>query len=582
MYLYIFGLFPGLAYFYRSMSQAATKVKDLLAAIPAATRRKAEKFPVREAEELDKGTWVAFVDEGAESYDVQLSLSRGNLLQHTCDCGKLDAEGFCLHQLAVLLQVSSLSGKTPLATATKRKKKEDPLETMLGQISQEELQEWVRTLLQQHKNLQMDFMSRFGPKPDDYTAEEIKQMTDAAVKSVVKNKKKIDQTELRQILDLWKKVHAPVLECCISHIANPDKLHMMNALLEAVRYWCGTLLINSVKLDNYLTDLYNALIAPLHKMAVEDTWQKVIHAYNLQVQIIDNALSPLWVHFLCRLVVAETHSNRADFILNELKATYLLFSSKKGQVPGSWFTKLLMETYSKLNKKEECIEWLHTLTYDDEFNLKLINELIENDKLERAERLSKDCIKQNYQKQYNTPYLVLLKRIYRKQPAQLLKLYEVILEIFPVGCSIDDYKLIKENYYKNNIDLQKKWVTKAIQSLSGSAIYDYYVADLFFSICKYEGKLDKMLDKIEDSKVVQMPLLYFDDLYDYSKKVFLKRLATLNINYSLENNNLELARLLAKKIKEKYTNVEISTIFNNSGRYWGKNFVDFCKEQWNK
>jgi len=99
LYIYIFGLFAGLAYFYRPMSQVATKIKELLAAIPAATRRKAEKFPVREAEETDKGNWVAFVDDGAESYDVQLSLSKGNLLQHTCDCGKVDADGFCLHQL---------------------------------------------------------------------------------------------------------------------------------------------------------------------------------------------------------------------------------------------------------------------------------------------------------------------------------------------------------------------------------------------------------------------------------------------------------------------------------------------------
>ncbi|MCU0374524.1 MAG: hypothetical protein MUF24_04365 [Chitinophagaceae bacterium] len=437
-----FGVHGSLAYFYRPMSDAAIKIKELLAALPAATRRKAEKLPVREAEEADKGEWVAFVDDGANSYDVQLSISRGNLLRHTCDCGKLDADGFCLHQMALLLHISTISTSVPTAPKTKRNKKEDPIDTLLAQVEYDELRAWVKELLQQKKDVMVAFTTRFSAKPTDYTLAEIMQMTDAAVKSIVKNKKRIDQSELKQILALWQKVHAPVIACYLNNITSTEKIYLLAGILLAVYKWQFELQINTTRFSSYMVDVLAHTIAPLHDIAVESAWQKVLAAYMAELAKVANPLAQQWAIFLAKLAKATPQRARTDFVLQKLETIYKKACSSKGEVVIEWFTRLLFELYESLDRLPECIDWIQPIIYQNEYNLKLIGLLTEAGNYQRAEALCLRIIKANYQEEYNLPYLICLKKIYAMQPDKRSKLHEIILKIFPLHCTLADYKMI--------------------------------------------------------------------------------------------------------------------------------------------
>jgi uncharacterized Zn finger protein len=56
---------------------------------------------VRELEETNKGQFIAFVDDGAESYNVSISIDeKGILKNHTCDCS--EAYAYCSHKTAVI------------------------------------------------------------------------------------------------------------------------------------------------------------------------------------------------------------------------------------------------------------------------------------------------------------------------------------------------------------------------------------------------------------------------------------------------------------------------------------------------
>jgi hypothetical protein len=61
-------------------------LSDAISAFSPASKPHAERFPLREIEETEKGHWVAFVDEGSESYDVQFVVNKAQLASHSCNC----------------------------------------------------------------------------------------------------------------------------------------------------------------------------------------------------------------------------------------------------------------------------------------------------------------------------------------------------------------------------------------------------------------------------------------------------------------------------------------------------------------
>lgn len=562
------------------MSQAATKIKELLAAIPAATRRKAEKFPVREAEETDKGNWVAFVDDGAESYDVQLSISKGNLLQHTCDCGKLDADGFCLHQLAVLLHISTGSTKAPKAAAGKPKKKEDPLENLLGQVDPDALRAWVKELLLQKKDLMVAFTSRFSPQPADYSAADIMQMTDTAVKSIVKNKKRIDPSELKQILALWQKIHAPVIASYLNNITSTEKIYLLDGILLAVHKWYFTLQINSSRFSSYMADVLAHTIAPLHDIAVESTWQKVIAAYVQELEKLANPLSLHWGNFLAKLARTTPQKERTDFILQQLEGVYKRAVATKGEVVVEWFTRLLFELYDGIGRFSACAEWIEPIIYQNDFNLRLIRQLTATEKYQRAEDLCLRIMKSNYHDEYDLPYLVCLKKVYEKQADQRRKLHEVILKIFPIGCTYDDFKMIMEEHFGDQPEDAQKWKNKVVRKLADNARNNIEVAKIYFAICARDKKYNALLNLIGRSGIGHLLPAYFDVLYQFDKSNFLLKLSTLRMQSSPDTEELEGYTLLAQKIFKHYNYMERSVFLKADRSYFGSNFIPFCERIW--
>lgn len=98
-------------------------------AIAAAVIKEGEKLlkaaAVRELDEESKGCYVAYVDEGEQSWDVRLVLNeRAELSEHSCDC-KSDYF-FCAHQVAVFLHLkekgTTTTGKPLLKKVSKKKK----------------------------------------------------------------------------------------------------------------------------------------------------------------------------------------------------------------------------------------------------------------------------------------------------------------------------------------------------------------------------------------------------------------------------------------------------------------------------
>lgn len=555
-------------------------LKDISTLFTAQAHKKAEKFPLREVEETEKGHWVAFADDGDESYDVQITIVKGEVIAHSCDCGKLDAKGFCPHQLALLLHLSAK--KSPTAKpATKRKVKEDPLSNLINQVEYDDLKAWVKEVLHLQKDLAIAFTNRFGAQPVDYTHHDIQKITDDAVKSVVKNKKKIDHSELKKILLLWKEVHQPIINTYLSHITSVDKIEILSGLMVSVDKWHHTFNINSTKISIYKKDLLAKTIQTLYDIENEESWKTIISAYFKEGYKSDNPAAMDWLVFLAHLSLLETRLLRQNFILDGFKQKYIATKSKPGNILSSWFTQLVFNMYKSCKRQADCIEWINYIPYENGFNLELIDALIENGFDKRAESLCRDVMKSNSQDVYNIPYLARLARLFKKEPRQSAKLFAVLMQMLPHAGDLEDFLIIKNEYFKNNEEAFKKWRTKIMTSLGHQMRYSMHDTHLYFDILHSEGKYLKMMEKIRDIRSLEIAVKFFDTLYKLDKNRLLKELSYVSATFDGGEKSETFFPLLAAKIKANYTATEIKKLLLKTDDFWKKDFVRYYEDTMN-
>lgn len=549
-------------------------LKDIDTIFPAPVLKKAEKCPLREVEETEKGQWVAFADDGPESFDVQITLQKGEVIAHSCDCGKPDALGFCLHQVAMLKHLAAKGSKTVKQVAT-RKTKEDPISNLLSQLEPDELKSWLKEVLHQQKYLAVAFTNRFAPKPENYSAEEIYAITDAAVKSVVKNKRKIDQSELKKILQLWKEVHEPIITNYLSDIATPEKTIVLNNLLFSIQKWNEAFNINSIKITTYKRDILARVIQPLYDIQQETTWQNVIKAYFIHGLNTESAIGSDWLVFLAGLPALETRQHRVGLILELFKNKYQGITGQKDGTVTAWFTELVYNMYKHAGKVVDCIPWIQPITYQNAYNLELVDSLIENKLDVRAEKICLDLIKSNFRDEYDFPYQTRLAEIYRRQPQSREKLYSILMELLPHHGTLEDYLVILDEHFKNREEDGKKWRSKILNALGSAIRSSPESATLYFSILNLEKKYAKMVEKLGDSCTSEVAAIHFENLFKHDKPGLLKQLSRIGSGYYETNEDEVFYPLLAVKVKEHYSGFEIMSILLKGEPYWRGRFSRF-------
>jgi tetratricopeptide (TPR) repeat protein len=350
--------------------------------------------------------------------------------------------------------------------------------------------------------------------------------------------------------------------------------------LLAVYKWQFELQINTTRFSSYMVDVLAHTIAPLHDIAVESAWQKVLAAYMAELAKVANPLAQQWAIFLAKLAKATPQRARTDFVLQKLETIYKKACSSKGEVVIEWFTRLLFELYESLDRLPECIDWIQPIIYQNEYNLKLIGLLTEAGNYQRAEALCLRIIKANYQEEYNLPYLICLKKIYAMQPDKRSKLHEIILKIFPLHCTLADYKMIVEEHFMGQPEEAQKWKNKVLRKLGEGAYRSKETAQMYWEVCVQDGKFTTMFNHMERSTLGYLLPAYFDVLYQYDKMKFLLKLSTLSMRTSLEPEEIEGYTLLAQKIYEHYHYMERSIFLKADRSFYGSNFVPFCERIW--
>lgn len=521
--------------------------------LSAAVRKKAERLNVRECDEHPKGSFVAYVDEGDQSFDATVSLGKNKLIiAHACDCGK--GNMLCIHRIALLLHLSNGGSKKSSPKIPKSKKKL-PHEVVLEKVDAEELKAWVASLFVKNKDLELAFMNHFNPEVKTYTIEDAILLTVQARKAVIKNRRKAEVSEVKKIVGLWKELHQPIVDAYRADLVDQKMFDVFNALLQSIADQHNSIETGSKAIVKYLNDLLRQTVEPVRNLVLDDGWEKAVGLFVKKIGGESIQLSLAYVGFLVELA-GVCSPERELAIVEQLLARFKKLGRLDHFVPIQEI-KQLLDIAVKVKLFEKYADLFIPLLYQNEFNLMLIDTLITCKMFDRAERIALEQIKRNVRSEFDYAYYKKLKEIYVLS-GDLQRLPRVIEFTFPIDYDYEDFLFMQSQIEPK--EKQKQWTDKIFTKAKMSAINRNGYAEIFcFTFLYFENELKKMVQLISDTWDYETVVYYFDEMHKADPVNLLKNIITRSSNkpsWFIEHKELEERKWyqpLAEKILSLYT-----------------------------
>ena len=480
-------------------------VKELLQA--------AEKSSVRECDELEKGVFVAYVDEGSDTFDVTLTLlPNGELVKSNCECPNSPA--FCRHRVALLAHVAK---NNKVSGGPKISKKQNTAETLLEQAEYDTLKEWVKSLIQKNKDIELSFVSHFSFKKQYHTPEEAVKLVNDALKASGCSKKKADASQVKKLVELWDEVLQPVVQYYQSNVTDEKAFQSFHALVEQCLYLHSTINSGSIRIYRYVEDILKQSELALNDLQREESWLLAADHFVQHITALSGAIRIHYTIHLKNIISAADESKRGKLI-RRLAEQFKMLSARE-RPNAVMYAKVIFNMVKSYNLFPENYKIFKPLLFENEFNEELIGLLIEINQLELARQYCKAQIAANYQEQYNIPYLKILKNIYTIENDEVNLAY-TLKELFPQTFDFDAYIFIINRMEPEE---KKKWRTK-ILSRARNAIrsYNYGALAFCFELMDHEKNYRKMIEYIDSYTPYTVILKYFEPMVATDKSRLLE------------------------------------------------------------
>ena len=555
-----------------SLSDFKTKIsKEIVAS--------ANKKVVRESDEVEKGKFVAYVDDGKESHDVTIEIDKQLLTSSSCDCK--NGKTICVHKIALMLHIAEQKN---IPTKTTRKIKVSKVDLLLNEISHQELIQWAKSLFEKNKDLLLSFENQFSVKAN-LTAEEIIKATNEAYKAVVKNKKSVDLTQLKKVVELWATIHEPIVKNYCNNISDENYFNCFDAVIATCKTIDDGVYINSSKVASYIKKLVAQTIEPLFSISNMDIWNKTILLFINKIFALNE--TPHAPFYFANIQNLFTLSSAA--IKNEI-VHKLMLGIKNGfsrNFENLYFISILnMVGETTLFPQYKIL--FKPLYFQNDYNLKLIALLIENNELDLAAKYCKTQISNNVREEYSTGYVNFLKEIYKKQN-QVAELVKVIEQNIHYTFIFDEYLFLEKNMSAELFSVFRTRVMSRAKNTSNHG--DEKAQSFYFKLLAHENKYKKMLEVIDYNCSFALINLYFDDLAAANKDSFIKTLVSksegyLTITKANEPWKIILYEDMYQKLLKHYDFIKLQISFKTVSspitHYFGStenSFVKFVREK---
>jgi len=468
--------------------------------LPPALLKQAEKKTVRECDEEQKGHFIAYVDDGKTSYDVQIKIAKsGEVTEMTCECER--KTGICAHKAALLLHIAG-----SLAPFKKKPKvsKANAVQLLLDEVSYPELKGWVAGLLEKNPDLALSFRHYFSGLNHIYTPGEVIKITEDAIRSVVKNKKNIDLSELKKIITLWQQVHAPIMNQFLAAVHDSNQFANFNALFETCIKFNNSIRLNSKKITSYLEDLLKLAGDQICAQPNEALWLQGVKTFIQYAYKPAGEVHAQFIHAVLGQIPLFSEARKTDAV--KLVMESFQQHHKKVKDDGR-----LCLTHLRLVSEMNCFEAYHTafqpIRWENDYNLELIRQLIDIRKTGLAEKFCKQQIKHNFKEEYNIPYYVLLRLIYGLEGNSKAYL-DIAEKLLPYFFSYDDFLTIGESLKSD--EERAAWYKKIrAKAMNASSRGSHHANDFLFSDEERKGKFVPMIRHINSTTSLETIIRYF-------------------------------------------------------------------------
>ena len=524
-------------------------IDKILSAQPESKVSLAKKLVVRELEQegTNANNYVAFVDQGEESYDVNIQYQKNKIILNSCDCSSRDV--YCVHQLAVLLALTTTvksKPKTEKKVKIARAKKLSPSMELLLQLDRSVIENWLASVFKANKEVEMQFLLDFSKSKEVFEAKDIENFIYDGLTSVVGKKKKVDGNEAKRIVTIWDKSLAPVWEYLSLNIGDESTYHLHVVLLNTLSSAIYRLQFSGNRFEKYLEN-NNIKIAEIAAQIKSDqVWASFVEVFWQKMSGGDFVWDAVILQFIRLYNLA---SEERKYIIAGKVSAFLL-QIDKGKENFYRYEELYLDILTDNNMFDQVYHMFSLHSWNDRYNLKFLRAIKDID-VKFAIKQGELIIRQHYSMENHFEYMQILEELHAKNKSNE-KHFENIIEKFNINPTLEEYVQIMDNLLFDEEKFKfRNSILKRCKKNAGNSQF----ATLYFEILEQEGNYLEMFEIIDNVISPMVILNYWNVLYDYDSSLLL-HIIFKKIEYNFFTNMQEMD-LLIEKILTKYDKEEL-------------------------
>lgn len=525
-------------FFLKDLNNFLMTTINFLKKISANQLKLAVKLSVRDLDETEKNSFVAYIDDGSESFDVQLILdTKKNIVSLTCDCKTGEN---CLHKIA-LIDFLDKQKTTKKILKKPIKKKSSENDILLEEIDFETLKNWVSNLVNSNKEIAFLFTNEFGQKKNNYDSKEISTIIKTAIQSVIGKRRTIATAEIKKIVDNLNVSLKPVIDFILSSTFVEKTHHLIETIVDELIDFESSYYISSVRITRFIENLYDLALKSLYNIKDLDVWKQNVTFY-FSLVFNENSFKIYDFELVKKIYsYSEINALQQNFVLQLIEQKFKkLYQSKEYQdknydypiVIDHFFLTIFIEK----NLFETYYGDLKARRFENNYNILLIENLLLINQLQIAEKYCVEQINYNSNPEYDKPYVAFLNIIYDKtnnikKKATLQAIYST------TDFTIENYSFLKENCSEADFTKYRKQVL--INTNYNIQEGDLKALTFYYQILKLEDQTDQLIPLLLKSKNLHFFYKYKEIAFALNPLEFLIA-ASAVARYSYDDNLIEI------------------------------------------
>ncbi len=520
-----------------------------------------KKLIVRDLDEVEKNTFVSYVDEGEDSFDVQMVFdSKKNIKETTCDCIE---GGTCNHIIALAIFILE-NQKEKIIVKRTIKKKLSETDLVLETISNDDLRLWISDTLRKNKELAFAFKNHFIKDTIVVTKEFIEKTIQESIASVIGKRKKCETNEVKKIIDALNISLKPILEIVFFKV-NEENYNFIKIIIQKLVDFNYNYYLSSNRVLKLVENLYDSQLKSVFNIKDIEEWQKATKFYlNL---ILEEKFVVSELHFIEKMYeFSKTNEFQNKFIINTLEGDfYTLYKDLNDDFLINFeIESFFLKVFAENNLIEKYINNFKPRRFQNEHNLLIINSLVKLNQDNLAEKYCLTQIENNYKDIYDLPYVKILISIY-KNNNNTEKLAAILSDYGKYIFLIENYIFIKENAPLEKFKKYRQAVLTNARNAYQSG--DIEAFDFYFEIKKLDNKKNDLFEMLKNSYNLTCVNNYKEIAHQLDEIKFIKTITNMTFYGTLYKDDFDgIINFVLSKIEKpnlKFYLKNVSPYFSN-------------------